>query len=100
MQQTSVQREKEAPCFKCLEQEVTSHMGKRRDTKEGWLKQKMQATHEVKSDRSSDLRNWEGNKVKGEVEHRAGLEHSSDLVKGHSTGEKIVFSVNSTSSNG
>lgn len=65
---------------------------KRRDTKEGWLKQKMSATHEVKSDRgSSDLRHREENKAKGEVKHRAGLEHSSDLVKGHSMGGKLSF---------
>lgn len=34
----------------------------------------------------------------GEVEHRAGLEHGSDLVEGHSMGGGggVVFSVNGT----
>lgn len=64
-----MQREEETQCYRCLEQEeVTSHLGKRRDTKEGWMKQEMQATCEVNSEgESSDPGHREENEQRGKV---------------------------------
>lgn len=52
--------------YRCLEQEVLSHMEKRRDTEEGWMAQETQATTEVNSDgERSDLGHREGSKQRG-----------------------------------
>lgn len=86
-----MKREVDAQGYRCLEQEVISHIGKRRDIKEGWMKRRCEPHLRPTLTEKVLTQPREENKQRNKWNNRDGLGHSNDSVNQRLMGKELSF---------